>query len=272
MIERDALLDCGLCPDHGLPTCCALLEVTQRCDDCCRFCFADSGGIANDPSKEVLEGRLRMLLAGEQSCNLQLSGGEPTVRDDLPEITAMARSMGFQFIQLNTNGLRLARDLPYLKKLKAEGISCVFLQFDGTEDEIYRKIRGRALLSEKLKAIEHCAACDLGVVLVPTLIPGINVHNAGAIVRFALQRLPAVRGVHFQPVSYFGRYPEPPTNWDRITIPEIIRAVCEQTGGAVKEESFKAASSENPYCSFHANFILMPEGELVPVTNRDLLL
>ena len=43
--------------------------------------------------------------------NLQLSGGEPTLRDDLPEIVEIARRIGYSFIQVNTNGLRLAADI-----------------------------------------------------------------------------------------------------------------------------------------------------------------
>lgn len=45
--------------------------------------------------------------------NIQLSGGEPTVRDDLPEIIALCRSAGFAFVQLNANGIRLGREPGY---------------------------------------------------------------------------------------------------------------------------------------------------------------
>ena len=104
-------------------------------------------------------------LASGHPCNIQLSGGEPTVRDDLPKIIAMGHSMGFKFIQLNTNGIRLASDLSYVEKLKEAGLASVFLQFDGTKDEIYRAIRGRNLLETKMQAIRNCEQQDLGVIL-----------------------------------------------------------------------------------------------------------
>jgi 7,8-dihydro-6-hydroxymethylpterin dimethyltransferase len=97
------------------------------------------------------------------------------------------------------------------------------LQFDGTEDGIYEALRGRPLLTQKIAAIEHCAANDIGVILVPVLKPGVNDHNVGDIIRFALRYAPAVRGVHFQPISYFGRYPIAPIDADRLTIPDVIR-------------------------------------------------
>jgi hypothetical protein len=190
------------------------------------------------------------------------------LRDDLPEIISMGRSSGFSFIQINTNGLRLAREPSYLKALKDAGLASVFLQFDGMEDSVYRKLRGRELLREKMLAVEHCAAQGIGIVLVPTLVPGVNTDQIGAVVEFALRGLPAVRGVHFQPISYFGRYPGPPRDRGRITIPEIITGIRDQTGGRIRVENFSPPACENAFCSFHGNFVLMADGELMPWTRR----
>jgi uncharacterized radical SAM superfamily Fe-S cluster-containing enzyme len=202
------------------------------------------------------------------SFNIQLSGGEPCVRDDLPEIIRMGRGYGFCYIQVNTNGLRLARDPAYLAELKAAGLSTIFLQFDGTHDGIYKRIRGRELLQKKLTVILQCKAQDVGVVLVSTLIPGINTDDIGNIIRLALEHMPTVRGVHFQPISYFGRYPESPDDQARITIPEVIRAIQTQTGGLIPAETFCPPGCENALCSFHGNYVLMPDGELKPITRH----
>jgi hypothetical protein len=196
--------------------------------------------------------------------NIQFSGGEPTLREDLPEIVALSRSMGFTFLQLNTNGLRLARDPEYADALEDAGLSSVFLQFDGVSDAVYEQMRGRPLLEEKIRAIEVCAARRFGVILVPTLVPGINNDQIGAIIDFAVERLPGVRGVHFQPVSYFGRYPKVPEDKDRITLPEIMVAIRTQTKGRICEEHLRPPGCENIACSFHGNFVVMPGGELRP--------
>jgi uncharacterized radical SAM superfamily Fe-S cluster-containing enzyme len=268
--ERGCPFDCGLCPDHRQQTCTALLEVTGRCDLRCAFCFASAGDSRTpDPAMAVIEGWYRRLLKAGGPYNVQLSGGEPCLRDDLPEIVALGRSLGFEFVQVNTNGLRFARDAAYLERLEEAGLSSVFLQFDGTEEGIHEKLRGSSgLLTRKRTAIERCAEKDIGVVLVPTLVPGVNTHNIGGIIEFALQHAPAVRGVHFQPVSYFGRYPQPPGDEGRITIPEVIRAVEAQTDGLVGSENFRPPGCENALCSFHGNFVLMPDGTLKPLTRR----
>ena len=261
-VQRGCPFDCGLCPEHRQHTCCVLLEITQRCNLNCPICFARAGGDARDPDIRTIEGWYRMLIESGGPYNIQLSGGEPTLRDDLPEIIALGRSMGYSFFQLNTNGLRLAGDAGYVRMLKEAGLSCVFLQFDGTNDEIYRKIRGDELMRVKEAAILNCGEYHLGVVLVPTLMPGINTDDIGGIIEFAVRMMPTVRGVHFQPVSYFGRYDVEPADSVRITIPEVITEIERQSGGRMKVKDFHPPSAENAYCSFSGNFVLMQDGEL----------
>lgn len=175
----------------------------------------------------------------------------------------MGKEKGFDFFQVNTNGLRLASDEQYVRRLKASGLNCVFLQFDGLDDSVYTKLRGRALLACKLQAIERCAAHAIGVVLVPTLVPGINESQIGELLQFAVRNMPTVRGVHFQPVSYFGRYPSEPLA--RITIPEILQAIETQTAGQMRATHFRPPGGEHSHCSFHGNFVLMPDGSLKPL-------
>lgn len=262
-VLRGCPFDCGLCPEHRQRSCTVIMEVTQRCDLHCSFCYADSGsGKKNDPPLDLISSWYQAVAATGRTCNLQLSGGEPTIRDDLPAIVARGRDLGFLFIQLNTNGIRLGRDPGYVRDLKKAGLSSVFLQFDGTEEDIYLRVRGRRLLDEKRRAIESCEAQGIGVVLVPTLVPGVNDQNIGNILKQALEWSPVVRGVHFQPVSYFGRYPRPPKDSDRITLPELMRAIEEQSEGKFQVDHFRPPGCENALCSFHGNYLILSDGTL----------
>ena len=268
-VARGCPFDCGLCPDHRQQTCHVLLEITQRCNLHCPVCYADSGKLTTlDPPLQTIARWYQRILEAGGPCNVQLSGGEPTLRDDLPEIIALGRSLGFSYFQLNTNGLRLASQPSYLKTLKKAGLSTVFLQFDGTNDAIYLKLRGRSLLNYKQQAIKNCAQLGIGVILVPTLAPGVNTQDIGNILQYALHYAPTVRGVHFQPISYFGRYAADPGNESRLTIPEIICALEAQTDGLLKRESFRPPGCENALCSFHANFVILPDGKLLPLTQH----
>ncbi len=257
--------DCGLCDAHEQLPCSVLLEVTHRCNLHCAVCFADSGrGEAEDLPLTDISRLLERAMAAAGPCNLQLSGGEPTLRDDLPEIVEVAGGIGYSFIQVNTNGLRLAADIGYGRRLRAAGLSSVFLQFDGVDDEIYLSLRGRALLDQKLRAIRNCGEAGLGVVLVPTLVRGVNTGSVGAIVRQALQLAPFVRGIHFQPISYFGRFPAKGDE-GRFTLPELMRCLEDQTGGLVKVTDFSPPGCEHAHCSFHATYMHRAEGDLRPL-------
>lgn len=261
--------DCGLCQEHRQTTCTALIEVTNDCNLYCKFCFASAKDKKiYEPSLKDIEFYYDRILQQSGVCNVQLSGGEPTVRDDLKEIIKIGKEKGFDFIQINTNGIRIGEDENYLKELKKAGLSSVYLQFDGTEDEIYKKIRGRKLLKTKIDAINNCSKHGIGVVLVPVIIPGINDHNIGEMIKFALSYTPVVRGIHFQPVSYFGRIENKPTDDDRITLPEIMEKIDIQTEGLVKMDSLKAPCCENALCSFNGSFIY-DKGSLNPVSKRD---
>ena len=269
-VDRGCPFDCGLCPSHGQHTCTALIEITDRCNLRCPVCFAAAGEVRTDaePSLEqigVLYDRIR---AASGTCNIQLSGGEPTMREDLAEIIRLGRSKGFDFIQLNTNGLRLAERPEYAVALREAGLASVFLQFDGLRPQTHLALRGRDLRSVKEQAIRHCATAGLAVVLVPTLVPGVNTSEVGTIIAYGARFAPTVRGVHFQPVSYFGRYPKAPGDADRLTLPEVIDLIETHTGGAIRADHFAPPACEHALCSFHGFFLVEESGSLTPLGNR----
>lgn len=257
--------DCGLCASHLRDTCCVLLEVTNRCDlGTCAFCFADRAETSEDPSLEEIERQIKKF-ARPGKTFLQLSGGEPTTRDDLPEIVRMAKRAGCKYVQLNSNGLRLAEDEEFVRALADAGLSFVFMQFDGMDDEIYRRLRGRQLFEIKKRAIERCARHGIGVTLVPTLVCGVNDGKIGKILRFAAANSPAVRGVHFQPVCYLGRIPENPENDTRYTLDELIVQIREQASDLIGDAELHSSCCDHPLCGFHADFVVLEGGALYPL-------
>ncbi|MBI9106751.1 MAG: radical SAM protein [Spirochaetales bacterium] len=264
--------DCGVCPEHKQQACCVVIEITSRCNQSCPVCYASSSkdtcGPDDRPVDEIISDLKFLKEIGEtRPFNLQFSGGEPSLRDDLPEILRAASALGFPYLQLNTNGRRLAEEPGYASTLKDSGLSAVFLQFDGLSDDVYIRLRGEALAEKKRQAVTNCAAAGLGVVLVMTLVQGVNDHQLGGLVKYLTENLPAVRGLHLQPVSCFGRYPEGRGKPRRITMPEVFAALELQLGDSVKADYFKPLSSGHPLCSFHGRFYLGPEKEIVPLIN-----
>ncbi len=260
-VEKGCPYDCGLCPDHRQHTCCVLMEVTSRCNLRCPVCFASAGSPSKEPNLELIGSWFDAMMECGGPFNIQLSGGEPTMRDDLGQIIKTGRQKGFTFFQLNTNGIRIAEEPGYIEHLADAGLNCVFLQFDGLRDETYQRLRGRPLFEMKRQAIAKCAAAGIGVVLVPTLAAGVNTGETGNILQFALDHMPAVRGVHFQPISYFGRFEDMDAGM-RYTLPDLLRDIEIQTEGRMKVSDFTPGNAENAYCSFSGNFMKMQDGTI----------
>jgi uncharacterized radical SAM superfamily Fe-S cluster-containing enzyme len=283
--------DCGICPGHSSATLLAIVDVTNRCDLRCPVCFASAATRpVYEPSFGLIASMLENLRANRPAPppGLQLSGGEPTLRNDLPDIVRKAKELGFRNVQVNTNGIRIARDPGFLRDLVAAGLGTLYLQFDGLSDDVYRALRGRGLAGIKARVLDNCRAAGLrSVVLVPTLVKGINDMMMGDVVRFAAENFDVVRGVNFQPVSFAGRTDLPGIETGRITLADVARGIEEQTGGALRASDFfpipsvlslgravsalrrkpSAEFSAHPQCGL-ATYVFVEKSGLVPITRK----
>ena len=240
--------DCGICNHHNSTTLLANIDLTNRCNLNCEFCFANARacGFVYEPSFEQIRGMLELLRSQKPSPApaVQFAGGEPTMREDLLDIVRMAKELGFLQVQLATNGIKLASDPNLAKDLKESGVQTVYLHFDGVTKETNPK------LAHDLKAIENCKQVKLGIVLVPTIIKTKNDHEIGAIVRFAAENISVIRGVNFQPVSFTGAANPEEIARERITIPELLDRIEGQTDGAVLKNDFYPVPCVLPVSEF----------------------
>ena len=253
--------NCGLCSKHETSTVLGLIDVTNRCNLKCPVCFANAAaaGYLYEPTQDEIRQMLRNLrnLKPHPTPAIQYAGGEPTVRKDIVELVAMAKEEGFTHVQIATNGLRLAKRENLAKELKEAGLNTVYLAFDGVTPEPYINNRGRDLLPDKIQAIENCRKVGLGVVLVPTLVKGVNDHQVGEIIKFAFDHSENIYGVNFQPVSFAGRTPADHVEEQRITIPDFVNIIDEVTDGQVSPDAFYPPSAIEPI----AEFISLLDGE-----------
>ncbi len=204
---------CSSCKKHVSSTVIGVIDVTKRCDLQCSICFStfDKHEINYEPSKEKIVQMLNFLSKrNPKPPALLFSGGEPLQREDMPEIIGAAHKLRFMTI-LATNGVRLAESPELAFELKKNGLNIVYLQFDSFRDEFYQKIRGKKLLKTKMKAIENCRKYDIEIILVNTLMRGVNDDEVGAIIRFAAENSFAMRGVIFQPIACTGRAANAPS-------------------------------------------------------------
>jgi uncharacterized radical SAM superfamily Fe-S cluster-containing enzyme len=234
--------DCGLCDEHKTSTILANIDLTNRCNMKCPICFADTTSeYLYEPSFEEITGMLQNLRNEKPvPCKaVQFSGGEPTMRKDLPEIIRKARELGFMQVQIATNGVKLAESVEYCRQLREAGLNTIYLQFDGITPDVYEKTRGFNAWPMKQKVMKNCEEVGAtSVCLVPTLAKGINDHQVGDMIRYAFDHRKVVRAVNFQPISFAGRLDYEDLMNMRFTIPDFIKSVEEQTDGQITTEDF----------------------------------
>ncbi|MGA7697753.1 MAG: radical SAM protein [Candidatus Sulfotelmatobacter sp.] len=199
--------DCGLCTDHEQHSCLTLVEICDYCNLRCPVCYAASG-----PERQQfrtlpqIESMLDAVVRNEGHPDVvQLSGGEPTLHPDFFTIVEMAKSRPIKHLMVNTNGVRIAQEEDFVKRLAdVRDDFEVYLQFDSFEREPLMQLRGADLRRVRLDALEKLNRYNISTNLVVTLKKGLNDHEIGRTIDFALEQ-PCVRGVTFQPIQDAGR-------------------------------------------------------------------
>ncbi len=231
--------DCGICADHEQHGCITLVELTERCNLSCPICYADAGAEeisaqSHQPRKhrslEQIEQMLDAIVANEGEPDVvQLSGGEPTIHPQFFEVLEAAQRRPIKHIMINTNGVRIAKEPEFAKRLASylPGIE-VYLQFDSFDEGPLRELRGADLRQVRQQAIDRLNEYNLSTTLVSTVKKGLNDHEIGKTIDFALKQK-AIRGVTFQPIQAAGRLDGFEAGRDRYTLTEVRRSILEQS-------------------------------------------
>lgn len=257
--------DCGLCTDHEQHSCLTLLEITDHCNLECPICYAASG-----PSRPVyrdlatIEAMLDAIVRNEGKPDVvQISGGEPTLHPDFFAVLDLARARPVQHLMVNTNGIRIAREKDFVRRLAdyMPGFE-LYLQFDSMEASPLLDLRGADLRSIRARAIENLNEAGISTTLVVTVKKGLNDSELGAIVDYALKQ-PCVRGVTFQPIQAAGRLGGFDAAKDRLTLTEVRRRILEQTRVFRPEDIIPVPCHPDSLAMAYA---LKMEGSVLPLT------
>lgn len=249
--------NCGLCPLHKTHTALLNIVVTNRCDLSCWYCFyfAEKAGYVYEPSIDDI---IKMVEALNKQRDIavavQLTGGEPTLREDLIDIVRTLRRLGVTHIQLNTHGIRFAdlylkdpeKAIDYAKSLRSAGVNTIYLSFDGITPATNPKNHW-----ELPYILEVFRASNMtSIVFVPTVIKSVNDDELGDIIKIAAYNMDIVRGVNFQPVSLVGMMRKQERARFRITIPEVIKLIEDQTNGEIPYTSWYPVGAAVPIARF----------------------
>ena len=185
------------------------VDLTNRCNMMCDPCFMDANqvGYVHELTWADVQKLLddSMTIKPRRQMSVQFSGGEPTLSPHFLPAIRYAREVGYFCVQCATNGVRFAQDPEFAKQAKEAGLRIAYLQFDGVTNEANSHRKVKNLFDVKLRAIENLHAAGIDVVLVVTVVNGINNDQVGPVVDFAIANADKITVVSFQPVSFTGR-------------------------------------------------------------------
>jgi len=116
----------------------AEIRLGFRCNARCGFCYYQEL-LDVDPTKEPLTPLILKQLENLHkigATEIEFTGGEPTIKQDLPELITHAKKIGFVNVSLITNGLRLA-NYAYAEKLVRAGLNDVLFSIHGHNSELH---------------------------------------------------------------------------------------------------------------------------------------
>jgi len=230
------------------------VDLTNRCNMMCEPCFMDANqvGYVHELSlqdvRRILDDALDVKPRRQMS--VQFSGGEPTLHPHFIDSVRYARDAGYFCVQCATNGVRFAQDPEFCRQAKAAGLRLAYLQFDGIGNDVNAHRKVGNLFDVKLKAIENLAAAGIDVVLVVTVVRGVNDQQVGRIVRFAIDNADKITVVSFQPVSFTGRdedVDDETRRAQRYTLSHLAHDVRDQLGVTEPLRDWFPLSAMNPF-------------------------
>jgi hypothetical protein len=213
------------------------VDLTNRCNMMCDPCFMDANQVGFvheltwDDVQKILDDSLGVQPRRQMS--VQFSGGEPTLSPHFLRAIAYAKRAGYFCVQCATNGVRFAQEPELARAAKAAGLRIAYLQFDGVGEEANAHRKVGNLFEVKLRAIENLHAAGIDVVLVVTVVRGVNDAQVGQVVRFAIENADKITVVSFQPVSFTGRdedIPDAQRRAQRYTLSHLAHDMKSQLG------------------------------------------
>ncbi len=270
-IEHGCPFDCGPCTLHTQKVRLPVVTITSACNLDCPICYVHN---KNDDAYHMPLEDFRMILEhlrtdhGAELDIVNLTGGEPTMHPQLFEMLELARAAGIHRVTVCSNGIRLAKDEDFVKRLGELGAR-IALSFDTFDPHADKLLQGAHMLATKLKCLELCEKHGVDVTLIPVMTRGVNDHEIGKIIDYGLTST-AVRHLEVHTMTFTGqsgRSFQAETRSARISMYEVLQQIEATSGGLLRPDDFVSSPCAHPLCYQIAYLLLDPAGGApVPLT------
>ncbi|MCW3996623.1 MAG: GTP 3',8-cyclase MoaA [Candidatus Bathyarchaeota archaeon] len=199
----------NLTDNCGRPLLNLRISITQRCNNRCAYCHREGEVQRANHSAEKMSveeivriGRVAISLGISR---IKLTGGEPLMRNDLPEIVAgIAAVPGLRDLSLTTNGLLFGNGLA--KKLHDSGLKRVNISLPSLNAETYKKLTG-GRIEDALAGVQAAIEADFcPVKLNMVILNNINVNDIPDMIKYAGGRGVVLQLIELDPINVSGNY------------------------------------------------------------------
>jgi radical SAM protein with 4Fe4S-binding SPASM domain len=232
----------GACPIHelGLETTAPFsarpsapyrmdLALTYRCNNDCAHCYNPREAHRHKPStaselntvewKQILNSLWQIGIP-----HIVFTGGEPTLRNDLPELIAHAQALG-QVTGLNTNARRLS-DPGYVQQLADSGLDHVQITLESHDSSIHdQMVASLGAWEQTVAGIRNSLATKLFVMTNTTLLTN-NAHDLAHTLDFLAEL--GVPTVGLNALIYSGRGANVGTGLPESALPPLLELAREK--------------------------------------------
>ena len=198
------------------------ISVTDRCNFRCTYCMPAEGldWMAREDllTYEELTRVARVCVERFGFNGIRLTGGEPTVRANLPVLIEQLSSLGVD-LSLTTNGTTLTN---LASALVSAGLERINISLDSLKRERFGQITRRDELDKVLEGIDAAVSAGLAPVKINCVVMrGVNDDEIVDFARFGRERGVTVRFIEFMPLDAQGEW----TNEQVVTKAEIVAAI-----------------------------------------------
>jgi len=243
------------------------VDLTNRCNMMCDPCFMDANqvGYVHELSWEEIQEIMKNALEikPRRQMSIQFSGGEPTVSPHFIKAVRYARELGYNSVQAATNGIEFAKSKEFCRQAAEAGLRYAYLQFDGIGNDANSHRQIGNLFDVKLRAINNMHEAGIEIILVTTLVNGVNNDQVGPIINFARENPKKIAFIAFQPVSFTGRDEDITPDrrlQQRYTLSHMASDVKEQVGITEPTRDWFPISLMGAFADF-ADLVHGPEAE-----------
>ncbi len=239
------------------PTAIYTTSITSKCNLNCPICFANN---VNWRLKDLPMDFFKNELEKIKNKNLRIlfSGGEPTLREDLPEMIKTVKESGNSSTIL-TNGVKIAHNFAYLKLLKKQGLNAVYVSLDTINNpEIHKKMRGQDLTNLKMKAIENVKKLNISLRIFAVAAKDVNESEINDLIEFS-RKEKKISALNIRGYSHLGENAKSFSHKQEFLMDELLESVAKESGNLFSLEdiyyhqklhlAFSAVRGKIPICS-----------------------